>query len=696
MNARFSSLLMAAGLAGMLLAGCKRNETVPESRIFIRATVEQMAGTRVGFSDAETDNFEWTADDRIVLAATSDIVYGKLEFGAGTGTGTFSADVQQANRTDYALYPASALVSVFASPGVSLRLPAAYTIDNDDALFADESGWKNHYAKFSPMPMIAENAPDAALAFKHVCGLYRLEMERVPAGTKTIEVETDQVMCGTFPVQDPASAAPSITCATCSAGGGSVVTFTLANALEADTDGVVLNLPLPLGTYKELKVTAKSGDGTDLSQSVVDNERIIGRGSGRKLELDLGDADARMSVLETSNVQKLYLGAGALGYNVKTLDGTPVTADYILNVVSSDPSVVSVVDYDLDNGVVYVSANAVGTATLTFIAISEGNKITKPMDLEVVDCPVGAAPGIYTVNASRKVYISQGNLQYNASNGWWRFADEQYDFVGDGSVCSGTVYDVNGEALSTNVKRGSTYSANASYVGWIDLFAWGTSGENASYPPYYWGSSTACPGNGSSNLYNTNYEWGFRNEINLPDGNGIGASTGAAGVTGSWRTMSGGTGKEWEYLMTGRTRDCSYTFAYLTVKGSTDTVPGMIVFADDYVQPNTLGKVYSFASNPSSMDVVTESEEAMAAATVSYSDWKQIETAGAVFLPCGGFRNSEGAVTTPGTTGVYWSSVYVDSKNAYRLRFSSSPISPGTSGIYRYYGSSVRLVKTKL
>ena len=43
----------------------------------------------------------------------------------------------------------------------------------------------------------------------------------------------------------------------------------------------------------------------------------------------------------------------------------------------------------------------------------------------------GKLPGKFSVSATKVVCFSQGNLQYKASTNTWRFAEEQYDFVGD-------------------------------------------------------------------------------------------------------------------------------------------------------------------------------------------------------------------------------------------------------------------------
>ena len=52
----------------------------------------------------------------------------------------------------------------------------------------------------------------------------------------------------------------------------------------------------------------------------------------------------------------------------------------------------------------------------------------------------GVLPGCFSVNAEgQQVQFSQGNLQYRASSCTWRFAEHQYNVVGDATV--GNVYE---------------------------------------------------------------------------------------------------------------------------------------------------------------------------------------------------------------------------------------------------------------
>lgn len=113
---------------------------------------------------------------------------------------------------------------------------------------------------------------------------------------------------------------------------------------------------------------------------------------------------------------------------------------------------------------------------------------------KLVAQPQGSLNGLFSVGASKKVFFSQGNLQYQASTNTFRFAPLQTESIGE-----------------DNSNISSTYS------GWIDLFGWGTSGYNhgaTSYQP--WSSSTNnsyyyAYGNSCYNLYDQNgkADWGL-------------------------------------------------------------------------------------------------------------------------------------------------------------------------------------------
>ena len=271
--------------------------------------------------------------------------------------------------------------------------------------------------------------------------------------------------------------------------------------------------------------------------------------------------------------------------------------------------------------------------------------------------PTGVIDSKFTINGDGdQVYFSQGNLQYQASTNTWKFAESQYDYIGD---------------ANSNI--------SSSYDGWIDLFGWGTSGyhdandpNNVNYQPwsssdslldneynsYGYGPSTNMP---DMNLTGTsaNYDWG----VNNPISNG-------GNTANQWRTL---TQPEWSYIFNTRNTTSGIRFA----KAQVNDVNGVILLPDDWTtdtynlnNTNNIGASYN--SN-----------------VINASQWAMIENAGGVFLPAAGGRFGT-TVADVGSTGFYWLSSSNSSCCAYYVYIYNF-------GIYlvdyrRYLGRSVRLV----
>ena len=259
--------------------------------------------------------------------------------------------------------------------------------------------------------------------------------------------------------------------------------------------------------------------------------------------------------------------------------------------------------------------------------------------------PEGAIRGKFSVSATKTVYFSKGNLQYQASTNTWRFSENQYDYIGNAA--------------------GNT-APSSSQEAWIDLFNWGTSGynhgancyqpwsTNTNYGDYYaYGSST-------KNLYDDSgkADWGY---------NAI--SNGGNTENSGWRTL---TKDEWAYLI--NTRSGGYRYA----KGTIHSNNGFIIFPDGFTLPDGIS-----ISDPNTT----------VAGYTSYSDadWTTLEACGCVFLPATGMRHGT-TVSEYGSVGNYWSSTYRDENTVYNIRFDGSSLKLENDGDRRN-GFPVRLVK---
>ncbi len=92
----------------------------------------------------------------------------------------------------------------------------------------------------------------------------------------------------------------------------------------------------------------------------------------------------------------------------------------------------------------------------------------KPVSLstKIAFCavPEGALSGEFSVADGRRVRFSRGNLQYQASTKTWRFAEHQYDIIGDNP-------------------GNTTETGRDTQSEWIDLFGWGATGFNPNGEP---------------------------------------------------------------------------------------------------------------------------------------------------------------------------------------------------------------------
>ena len=249
---------------------------------------------------------------------------------------------------------------------------------------------------------------------------------------------------------------------------------------------------------------------------------------------------------------------------------------------------------------------------------------------------------VFSVSTNKKVLFAKGNLQYQASTRTWRFAENQWDYIGD-----------------TNHKISDTYS------GWIDLFGWGTGKQPTNTSTYY-------------EDYQTYVDWG-ENIIGTDKPN-------------IWRTLSA---NEWRYIFCLRPK-AKELWGFASVNG----INGIVILPDNGISINIPfvscideGLVeqheendetpfrFLFETNPN--DIVD----------YSIADWTKIEQAGAVFLPVTCYRHTK--EVDGFDYGYYWSSTPLYDSSALMLGFNNTIglISGSMDGNGRVYAFSVRLVR---
>ncbi|MBR5434571.1 MAG: hypothetical protein IK117_09060 [Bacteroidales bacterium] len=219
--------------------------------------------------------------------------------------------------------------------------------------------------------------------------------------------------------------------------------------------------------------------------------------------------------------------------------------------------------------------------------------------------PEGAIHGWFSSCYRMYVAFSKGNLQYRASTNTWRFAEHQWDIVGPG-----------------NEKISSTYN------GWIDLFAWATSGFKCSngkiYKPY-----TIVVDDYQMSLFGKS-DWGYNKISN------------GGQAYGQWATLDSYC---WEYIIFKRT-DAKYLSGYARIKISEDDDwIGLVLLPDDWKNLPDVDFVpgfreYGYFDNQYTIE-----------------QWAKMEANGAVFLPSAGYRYNK-VFKGNYYIGWYWTSTY--------------------------------------
>ena len=267
----------------------------------------------------------------------------------------------------------------------------------------------------------------------------------------------------------------------------------------------------------------------------------------------------------------------------------------------------------------------------------------------------GVLPGRFSVADGRTVRFSSGNMQYTTegshavvsgtADGIWRFAPNQYDFIGLDNQHVG-----------------------ANYKGWIDFFGWGTSGWSGSgaryYQPYsYQGSSGANYGPRSQG----NEHYDLTGDYAYADWAVYNAISNGGNQPGLWRTLSK---EEWLYLS--RREDGNKCGA-----GTVNGVGGVILIPDTWSQP---------AGCPTFSAEFSDEQDVWGPNHYTIAEWARMEASGAVFLPASGWRlqsqnsGSNNIVTDVGIIGYYWSSTAHGSLNSVAAEVMSiSPEIPGGS-----------------
>jgi uncharacterized repeat protein (TIGR02543 family) len=441
---------------------------------------------------------------------------------------------------------------------------------------------------------------------------------------------------------------------------GSDVTFTtgLVYTITASSNPEEGGEISGMGTYQEdteCTLTATPNEGytftnwTEGGNQVSTNANYTFTVTGNRTLVANFTLQAVLPTVTTTQVTNITQATATGGGNVTDDGGASIIARGVCWSTSHNPTV-SGNHTTNDNGIgSFTSSITELTANTTYyVRAYATNDVGTAYGSEVSfttqpSYPVGAINGLFSVSETQQVYFSQGNLQYQASTNTWRFATNQYDYIG---------------YANNNI--------SSNYSGWIDLFGWGTSGYNHGancYQPW------------STSLTNSDYYAYGQYFYNLNDQNdkadwGYNPIINGNNTNNQWHTL---TQPEWDYVFNTRSTISEIRYAKANVNG----INGVILLPDDWN-----GSTYSL-SNTNSNNASFNSN------TISASIWATLESSGAVFLPAAGYRSGF-SMYVVGSCGCYWSASRNASDGAYFVEISQYLYVNSCS---RCYGSSVRLVK---
>ncbi len=323
-------------VAAVFLASCSNNDEPilsenqqPETArvTYIRADANEDATTR-GSVDGTTAAFTWNTGDKIAVYAGGYKISDDLasEYNAtNAATFAFSGDnaVTESNRANFAIFPASLVwdgtsirsgsASDYTATSLKLTLPASYTL----AQVQDD---------VSPTPMIATNAPNGDLSFKALCPLLRVTVVNIPKQTKRIEFDFNgNKVQGEFALT---GVTPGTTAIATSATDGTddIITVTMADNTTWH-DNLVINLPVPTGTYGNITITAydATSDGhavLTLTKPIKSTGWTPTRKSSRKMT-------ATLPVFSVSDDKKVVFAPGNLVATVTAVtSGNPTAVSW--------------------------------------------------------------------------------------------------------------------------------------------------------------------------------------------------------------------------------------------------------------------------------------------------------------------------------------------------------------------------------
>ena len=251
--------LYMAALA-MITAACSNEDefmqegNTPTPKVnMITETITATNGDANGTTRADVAadaTFTWSAGDQVAVHVSDGNYYtATLTSGASTNDADFSVTYEDGySRDAFAVFPASIVAESATNYGqenttLDVTLPSSYTL-------AEVSGTT------TPCPMIATNT-GSNWEFKQLCGLLRLTVNYIPKNAKRLEIDFNgKKVSGDFSIAADVTPGTSVIATTDDAAYDCVAITKDGTDATLGATSLVLNIPLPVGDYANITVTA--------------------------------------------------------------------------------------------------------------------------------------------------------------------------------------------------------------------------------------------------------------------------------------------------------------------------------------------------------------------------------------------------------------------------------------------------------
>lgn len=254
-------------VSALLLSNCSNEEIMeqaPAGNVVVSATMESGDAAR---SNVDDDGyFTWLKGDEIAVYTTNESSrWAKftLQGEGGSAEGSFSGSMvgDGTETSTCAVYPYNGGQHTLDGNELTFHLPESYDY---------KEGNTN-----APMLALIAKEGSTDFPFKHLGGVLRFKLNNVPAKTTQFVFTTSHQITGNFTVADINADGAEISTPAAPISSQNTVTINMT-ALEAPANKIFY-IPMPVGTYDNMKIELKDGAGNVLNESSTTKPNTISR-----------------------------------------------------------------------------------------------------------------------------------------------------------------------------------------------------------------------------------------------------------------------------------------------------------------------------------------------------------------------------------------------------------------------------------